>query len=194
MSLFAFQPANPPGAADNPVSIQWWLLFGLLVAVLIAFDLFVIHRKGHEPSMRESAITVSVWFLLAVAFNAFVWWWRGSTAGVQFASGYLVEWSMSMDNVFVFAVIFRYFQVPKEHQYGVLFWGILGAVVMRLGFILAGTALIAKFSWVLPVFGIFSDLYGIPSRISRRTADRSLENARLQVGGPLAGEGRWRRR
>jgi tellurite resistance protein TerC len=155
MPLFAFDPAGPVAAGDNSVSVQWWLLFGLLVAVLIAFDLFVIHRKGHEPSMRESAITVSVWFLLAVAFNACVWWWRGGTAGIQFASGYLLEWSMSMDNVFVFAVIFRYFQVPKEHQYRILFWGILGAVVMRLGFILAGTALITQFTWVLPVFGLF---------------------------------------
>jgi tellurite resistance protein TerC len=155
MPLYAINPAVPAPAGNNPVSVQWWLLFGLLVAVLIAFDLFVIHRKGHEPSMRESAITVAVWFLLAVAFNAFVWWKMGSTRGVEFATGYLVEWSMSMDNVFVFVVIFRYFKVPKEYQYGVLFWGILGAVLMRLGFILAGAALIAQFHWLLPIFGLF---------------------------------------
>jgi tellurite resistance protein TerC len=147
--------AAPNAAVDTFVNIQWWLLFGLLVAVLIGFDLLVIHRRGHEPSMNESALTVSVWFLLAVAFNAIVWWRMGGTAGVQFASGYLVEWSMSMDNVFVFAVIFRYFQVPKEHQYRILFWGILGAVVMRLAFILAGAALIARFNFILPLFGIF---------------------------------------
>ena len=155
MSSFRIPTAGPLAAGDNSVTVQWWLLFGLLVAAMIAFDLLVIHRRGREPSMRESAITVSVWFLLAVAFNAFVWWRLGSAAGVQFASGYLVEWSMSMDNVFVFAVIFRYFQVPKEHQYGILFWGILGAVVMRLGFILAGAALIARFHFILPVFGLF---------------------------------------
>ncbi len=148
-------PSSLIAVMDTFVNVQWWLLFGLLIAVLIGFDLLVIHRRGHAPSMAESAATVSVWFLLAVAFNAFVWWRLGGTAGVQFASGYLLEWSMSMDNVFVFAVIFRYFHVPKEHQYQILFWGILGAVVMRLGFILAGAALIARFNFILPVFGLF---------------------------------------
>ena len=143
-------------AVDNFVNVGGWLLFGLLVLLLVGVDLLVIHRKGHEPSMAESAVTVAVWILLAIGFNGFVWWLRGGTAGVQFATGYLLEWSLSMDNVFVFAVIFRFFQVPKEHQYRILFWGILGAVLMRLGFILAGAALIARFDFILPVFGLFS--------------------------------------
>ena len=106
-------------------------------------------------SLREAAAFTVGWCLMAVAFNALVWWWRGSQAGVQFLTGYLVEWSLSMDNVFVFAVVFRFFQVPKAQQYRVLFWGIVGAILMRLGFILAGAAMIRRFEFVLPLFGLF---------------------------------------
>jgi tellurite resistance protein TerC len=142
-------------AIDSFADFGGWLLFGLLIAVLVGIDLLVIHRKDREPSLAESALTVAVWCLLALGFNGLVWWRRGDAAGLQFATGYLLEWSMSMDNVFVFAVIFRYFQVPKQHQYRILFWGILGAVLMRLGFILAGAALVARFSFILPLFGLF---------------------------------------
>jgi tellurite resistance protein TerC len=161
MAFSTLPPTSFYAAMDIFVNLGAWLGFGLLIAVLVGVDLLVIHRRPaarvpcREPSMRESAITVAVWCLLALVFNAFVWWQRGGAAGVQFATGYLLEWSMSMDNVFVFAVIFRYFHVPKEHQYRVLFWGILGAVLMRLGFILAGAALVKRFSFVLPLFGLF---------------------------------------
>ena len=87
--------------------------------------------------MAESAGTVVLWCLLALAFNGLIWWWKGGKAGLQFSTGYLLEWSLSMDNVFVFAVIFRYFQVPAIHQHRILYWGILGAILMRLAFILA---------------------------------------------------------
>ena len=105
--------------------------------------------------MAESAVTVAICCLLALAFNGIVWWRMGGTAGLQFATGYLLEWSLSMDNVFVFAVIFRYFQVPKTFQYRILYWGILGAILMRLAFILAGAALISRFQLILPLFGLF---------------------------------------
>jgi tellurite resistance protein TerC len=155
MTFYILPPTGLLAATDIFVDPGTWLGFGLLIAVLVGVDLTVIHRKNHEPSMRESAITVAGWCLLALAFNGFVWWRWGGSAGVQFATGYLLEWSMSMDNVFVFAVIFRYFKVPKEHQYRVLFWGIIGAVLMRLGFILAGAALVKRFSFILPLFGLF---------------------------------------
>jgi len=155
MSLYGFHSMGLLAAMDNSVNIGWWLLFGLLILLLLGIDLFAVHRRGREPTLARSAITVAVWFLLAVAFNGVVWWLLDGKRAVQFASGYLLEWSMSMDNVFVFAVIFRYFQVPKEHQYRILFWGILGAVLMRLGFILAGAALIARFDFILPLFGLF---------------------------------------
>jgi tellurite resistance protein TerC len=117
--------------------------------------MLTFQRRQRDPSMAESAVTVAVCCLLAVAFNGVVWWRMGGTAGLQFATGYLLEWSLSMDNVFVFAVIFRYFQVPKIHQYRILYWGILGAILMRLAFILAGAALIARFQIILPLFGLF---------------------------------------
>jgi tellurite resistance protein TerC len=143
-------------ALDGPsVSLWCWLGFGVLMVVLIATDLLALHGRQRDPSVVESAVTAAVWCLLAMAFNGVIWWWRGGTAGIQFCTGYLLEWSLSVDNVFVFAVIFRYFQVPKVHQYRILYWGILGAIAMRLAFILAGSALIARFQFILPLFGLF---------------------------------------
>ena len=113
---------------------------------------------------------MAVWCLLALAFNGVIWWWMGGKAGLQFATGYLLEWSLSMDNVFVFAVIFRYFQVPKVHQYRILYWGILGAILMRLAFILAGAALISRFQFILPLFGLFLIYTGY--RLARHSSDR----------------------
>ncbi len=130
----------PPG---GQVIVLWhWLAFGAMVFVLLILDLFVFHRESHEPSLRESAGWTIFWCSLALAFNGLIWYWLGSKPGLQFLTGYLVEWSLSMDNVFVFAVIFRFFRVPLKYQYRVLFWGILGAIVMRLTFILAGAELI----------------------------------------------------
>jgi len=147
------QAAPPPGAGD--VQLWHWAAFGAFVVVLLVLDLFVFHRDSHEPTLRESAIWTLVWCGLALGFNALVWVWRGSEIGIQFLTGYLVEWSLSMDNVFVFAVVFSFFGVPLKYQYRVLFWGILGAVLMRLAFILAGAALIERFGWVMPIFGAF---------------------------------------
>ena len=132
-----------------------WIAFGALVAILLALDLFVFHRKAHVPTLRESAWWTVFWCSLALVFNGFVWWCKGDLPAQEFLGGYLLEWMLSMDNVFVFAVIFRFFHVPIQYQYRVLFWGILGAIVLRLTFILVGAALIARFHWVLPIFGVF---------------------------------------
>jgi tellurite resistance protein TerC len=132
-----------------------WLAFFATVTALLALDLMVFHRQARAPSLGESALWTVFWCSLALAFNAFVWWWRGAEQGVQFLTGYLVEWSLSMDNVFVFAVIFRFFGVALRYQYRVLYWGILGAIFLRLSFILAGGGLISKFEWVLCLFGAF---------------------------------------
>lgn len=131
-----------------------WLGFGALVLVLLAVDLGLFHRKSSVATVRQAARWTAVWCLLALAFNVFIWYWRGRVAAVQFLTGYVLEWSLSMDNVFVFAVLFNYFQVPPKYQYRVLFWGILGAVVLRLSFVLLGTTLIHYFHWVLPLFGL----------------------------------------
>ena len=99
--------------------------------------------------------------MIALAFNGLIWHWRGSDRGPEFLTGYIVEWTLSMDNVFVFAVIFSFFRVELKYQYRVLFWGILGAIVMRLTFVLVGTALISRFDWVMPLFGLFLIYSGI---------------------------------
>jgi tellurite resistance protein TerC len=135
--------------------VAWhWVGFGVLVAVLLALDLLVFHRHDRVPSLRESAGWTVFWCGLAAAFNGLVWWGLGHEAGMAFLTGYVIEWSLSMDNVFVFAVVFRFFQIPAQYQYRVLFWGILGAIVLRLAFVLAGTQLIHHFDWVLPLFGL----------------------------------------
>jgi tellurite resistance protein TerC len=138
-----------------------WLFFGALVTVLLAVDLGLFHRHSRETSIREAAISTVVWCCLALAFNGYVWWASDGATAIEFLMGYLVEWMLSMDNVFVFAVIFAYFRVPRIYQYRVLFWGILGAVVLRLTFILVGAALIHRFHWVVYVLGLFLVYTGI---------------------------------
>ncbi len=137
------------------IAVWHWFAFGVLVAFLLALDLFVFHRHAHVPSLWESVGWSVFWICLALIFNGFIWWWLGDKAGIRFLAGYLVEKSLSVDNLFVFLVIFRFFQVPIEYQYRVLFWGIVGAVVMRLIFILLGTELIQHFHWMNFVFGVF---------------------------------------
>ncbi len=132
-----------------------WLAFGALVVLLLLLDLVVFHRKIRTPSLAESLGWTVFWVGLAGLFNLLVWRWRGGAAGLGFLTGYVVEWSLSMDNVFVFAVTFRFFQVPLRFQYRVLFWGILGAIVMRLTFILIGGELLRRFDWLHWVFGAF---------------------------------------
>lgn len=139
-----------------PVLHAWhWLGFTALIVVLLVLDLCVFHRHDHKPSLRESAWWTVFWIVLALVFNAGVWFWAGHKAGSLFLTAYLIEKSLSMDNIFVFVVIFRFFRVPLMYQYRVLFWGILGAVVMRLVFILAGVELIHRFAWAVPLFGAF---------------------------------------
>ena len=137
-------------------SVVWeWIVFAVLVVVLLALDLLVFHRHDRVPSLRESIWWTIFWVGVGLTFNALLWWWKGNDDGVKFLSAFLIEKSLSMDNIFVFVVIFRFFAVPLMYQYRVLFWGILGAIVMRLAFILAGVELIHRFDWVAPVFGAF---------------------------------------
>jgi tellurite resistance protein TerC len=138
-----------------------WLAFAVFVTVMLTLDLTVFHRQSHEPSLRESAFWTCFWSALALAFNGLVWWWLGGKPAIEFLTGYLVEWSLSMDNVFVFAVVFAYFGVPLKYQYRVLFWGILGAVIMRLTFVLLGAELVERYKWVMWFFGAFLVYTGI---------------------------------
>ncbi len=133
---------------------QWGVLLGF-IALLLLVDILVIHRKAHAVKIREAAIESTVWISIGVAFSLVILWWFGGKATGEYMSGYLIEKSLSIDNVFVWALILSYFKVPSKYQHRVLFWGIFGALVMRAIFIYAGIGLINTFSWVLYIFGGF---------------------------------------
>ena len=140
---------------DLDVAAGWWIgLLGIIV-VLLLVDLLVVHREGHEIRTREAAIESAVWIGIGLLFGLAVWIGFGGAAAGEYYSGYLIEKSLSVDNVFVWAIVMSYFVVPPKYQHRVLFWGIFGALVMRAVFIFAGVALIEKFDWVLYVFGGF---------------------------------------
>ncbi len=141
--------------------IALWGGFVLFVLAMLVLDLKVFQRKAHEIKIREALLLAAFWISLALAFNVVVFFWRGERAALEFLTGYLLEESLSVDNLFVFLLIFSYFRVPRAYQHGVLFWGILGAIVMRFIFIIAGVALIHKFHWVIYVFGSILILTGI---------------------------------
>jgi tellurite resistance protein TerC len=148
-------------------SLWLWAGFNLFVLAMLALDLGVFHRKSHTVSIREATVWSLVWISLAMTFNAGLYYFQGPEAGLQFFTGYLIEKSLSVDNIFVFALVFNYFAVPPVYQHRVLFWGILGALVMRAAFIFAGVALITKFHWIIYVFGGFLILTGIRMALHR---------------------------
>jgi tellurite resistance protein TerC len=132
-----------------------WIGFTIFVLAMLALDLGVFHRKAHTVGHREALIWTLVWIGLAVAFNAWIYHEFGAQVGLEFLTGYVLEKSLSVDNIFVFVIIFRYFSVPPAIQHRALFWGILGALVMRAIFILLGAALIENFHWIIYLFGGF---------------------------------------
>ncbi len=142
-------------------SVLIWAAFGAFILLMLALDLGVFHRRAHVVSLREALIWSAVWVALALAFNVGVYFWRGSQTALEFLTGYLIEKSLSVDNIFVFLLIFQYFQVPARYQHRVLFWGILGALVMRAVFILGGIALIHRFHWVIYAFGTLLVVSGV---------------------------------
>lgn len=148
-----------------------WIGFTIFVLAMLALDLGVFHRKAHAISMREALAWSIVWVALALLFNAGVYYWFGSERALEFLTGYLIEKALSVDNLFVFLVLFAYFAVPAELQHRVLFWGILGALIMRAGFIVAGSALIQQFHWIIYVFGAFLVFTGIKLLASPETGD-----------------------
>lgn len=145
-----------------------WVLFTLFIAVMLVIDLGVFNRKEHETSVKEALVWSGVWVTLALVFNAGIYFWKGEEAAVQFFTGYLVEKSLSVDNIFVFIQVFAYFSVPAIYQHKVLFWGVLGAIVMRAVFIFAGVALMSNFHWVIYVFGAFLVITGAKMAFSEK--------------------------
>jgi tellurite resistance protein TerC len=133
---------------------QWAALLGIIVVMLL-IDLLVVHKEAHEVGTKEAAIESVVWISCGLAFTGVIAWWFGAQASGEYISGFLIEKSLSIDNVFVWALIMGYFKVPLKYQHRVLFWGIFGALALRAIFIFAGVALIERFDWILYVFGAF---------------------------------------
>src|SRR5215207_4732656 len=138
-----------------------WAGFGLFILFMLALDLGVLNRNAHVVKYREAAIWSAVWVALASLFAAWVFWSHGSLSGKEFVAGYLIELSLSVDNLFVFLLIFSYFKVPAKFQHRVLFWGVMGALIMRLTMIFVGAALINRFHWIIYIFGGFLVYTGI---------------------------------
>lgn len=144
-----------------PDQILLWIGFNLFVLLMLALDLGVFHRKAHVVKTKEALLWSAVWIAMALLFNLGVYFWQGQKVALEFLTGYLIEKSLSVDNIFVFIMIFAYFGVPALYQHKVLFWGILGALVMRALFIASGVALIERFHWIIYVFGAFLILTGV---------------------------------
>jgi tellurite resistance protein TerC len=133
--------------------LVFWILFNLFVVAMLTLDLGVLNRRSHRVGFREALAWSGVWIALAAGFAVIELFWHGRIQALQFVTGYVIELSLSVDNLFVFLVIFRYFKVPDRYQHKVLFWGILGALLMRGVFIVAGVGLIRRFSWITYAFG-----------------------------------------
>jgi tellurite resistance protein TerC len=144
-----------------------WGIFTLFVLAMLALDLGVFHRKGHVIHIREALAWSAVWIALSLLFNLGIYFWHGSVTALEFLTGYLLEYSLSIDNIFIFLMLFTYFRVPYPHQHKVLFWGILGALIMRVLFIIMGVTLIQKFHWVIYLFGVFLIFTGIRMGLQR---------------------------
>jgi tellurite resistance protein TerC len=144
-----------------------WIGFTLFVVAMLALDLGVFHRRAHEVRVREALLWTLVWITVALLFNVGVYYWFGPERALEFLTGYLIEKALSVDNIFVFIVIFSYFAVPAAFHHRVLFWGILGALVLRAIFILLGAALLQKFHWVIYIFGAFLVFTGVKLFLQR---------------------------
>lgn len=159
--------------------VEWYHWAGFLgfLGAVLALDLLVLHREAHEVPFKEALTWTGVWVALAAAFGVLLLVWRGGELAGEYTAGYLIEWSLSVDNVFVFVLIFSHFAVPKAYQHRVLFWGVLGAIVLRLSFILGGSALLHRFHWVIYVFGgllVFTAIRFLAEREKERSLEESV--------------------
>jgi tellurite resistance protein TerC len=149
------------------INIWFWVLFNAFVLLMLALDLGVFHKKLHVVSVKEALIWSGIWILFALCFNGFIYFAFGETKALEFFTGYVIEKALSVDNIFVFVLIFTYFQIPSIYQHKVLFWGIIGALIMRVTFIFAGVALLEKFHWTIYVFGAILIFTGIKMLIGK---------------------------
>jgi tellurite resistance protein TerC len=153
------------------VPLWVWILFNVVVLSILALDLGVFNRHAHVVTVREALTWTSVWVSLSLIFNIVIWQWQGGTKGIEFLTGYLIEYSLSVDNIFVFVLLFTYFKVPAQYQHRVLFWGIIGALIMRGIMIAIGAALISRFQWILLLFGVFLIFTGIRLGLRREESE-----------------------
>ncbi|MBI5572254.1 MAG: TerC family protein [Desulfomonile tiedjei] len=172
-------PVTRIGRVEDQIFI--WVAFNCFILALLILDLTVFHRKAHVIALTEALLFSAFWIAIALLFNVALYFWMGSDKALEFLTGYLIEKFLSVDNMFVFVLIFSYFAVPAKHQHKVLFWGILGAVVMRGIFIVAGVALIQKFSWITYVFGAFLVATGLKMAFRTETEIRPEENPLIRL-------------
>lgn len=168
LGLFLASTRSKIPGGDLDVDAWMWIAFVGIIVVLLLLDLLVFHREAHEISIPEAARSSVFWIAVGLAFGLLVWWALGGSAAGQYYTGYVIEKSLSVDNVFVWAVILGYFAVPKANQHRVLYWGVFGALVLRAVFVFAGVALLNSFDWMLFVFGGFLVLTAV--RVARHSA------------------------
>lgn len=161
------------------VPLPYWIGFLALIATLLALDLGVFNRKVHVVSVREAGTWTAVWVSLGLLFNLAIWYFFGAEAGLTFLTGYLIEYSLSIDNIFVFVLVFGAFGVPPQYQHRVLFWGVLGAVIMRGIMIFAGVALIERFEWIMYLFGAFLLFAGIRMLFDKDDGPVNMQDNRI---------------
>ncbi len=171
------------GLVENEILL--FVLFNIFILILLAIDLGLFHKEAHAIGLREAIFWSILWVVVALLFNAGVFIVAGSTKGVEFLTGYVIERALSFDNIFVFIVIFSYFGVPRAYQYKALIWGVLGALVTRLLFIIAGTALIAQFEWVLYIFGLILIVSGWKIMVQKGTEVHPERNIFIRVARKL---------
>ena len=157
-------------------NIYLWIGFGTIILTLMVLDLGVFHRKSHAVSTKEAAIWTSVWISLALLFNLAIYYWKGPNTALEYLTGYLIEYSLSVDNLFVFVIIFSTFCVKPTIQHRVLFWGILGALIMRGILIATGSFLIERFFWITYIFGAFLVFTGIKLGVKKESEPHPEKN------------------
>jgi tellurite resistance protein TerC len=162
-----------------------WVAFLVLVFLFLALDLGVFQRKIHTIKLKEALLLSVFWIVIALLFNVFVYFWLGAKPAMEFLTGYLIERSLSMDNLFVFYLLFSYFKVPASNQHKVLFWGILGALVLRFAFIFAGVSLINRFHWIIYILGLFLVYSGIKLAFEGETEIHPEKNPVLRFSRKL---------
>ena len=161
--------------------LWWWIFFAFFILAMLALDLGVFNRKSHVIKMKEAMLWTLFWVTLALLFGTGIYFFYGHGKAMEFLAGYLIEYSLSIDNLFVFMLIFRFFNVPRAYEHKALFWGILMALATRAVFIFAGVALINTFSWVMYIFGAFLIFTGIKMALNKQTEVHPDKNIAIRL-------------